>query len=179
MQDARTERLYSPEGRQHDAALLRSVRINATRDDGRLLNTASQLAQDVFVAPDGKTLVQGVCNQNPGNYLQNLQNVALMNRDRNAMLAGNQQHLPPLLHPTVARLRPTCKRGTRPRCCSHSIQQSIRRLSSLWRSTSWPQPVPSLRINPALPSPTWQGQSANGEAKTGQTNSGPFPTLPV
>ncbi len=45
---------------------------------------------DVFVSPDGKTLYQGVCPQDLTSYLSTLQNVAIMNRDRNVMLAAQQ-----------------------------------------------------------------------------------------
>lgn len=66
------------------------VRINATHDRRTAaIYGVHSWPTDVFVAPDGKTLLQGVCNQNAGSYLQHLQSVALMNRDRNAMLAGS------------------------------------------------------------------------------------------
>lgn len=67
------------------------VKVNATRDR----QTAAQYQvhswpTDVFVSPDGKTLYQGVCQQDINGYLNTLQNVAVMNRDRNVMLAAQQ-----------------------------------------------------------------------------------------
>ena len=43
---------------------------------------------DVFLSPDGKTLFQGICPQDVKGYMSTLQNVAVMNRDRNIMLAA-------------------------------------------------------------------------------------------
>ncbi len=45
---------------------------------------------DVFVGPDGKPLDQGVCKQSPGEYLSVLHNMAVLNRDRNVLLASQQ-----------------------------------------------------------------------------------------
>jgi len=45
---------------------------------------------DVFLGPDGKPLDQGVCKQNPGEYLSVLHNMAVLNRDRNVLLAAQQ-----------------------------------------------------------------------------------------
>lgn len=79
------------------------VQINATQDR----RTAAQYGvhswpADVFVAPDGKILTQGISNQNPDAYLQNLQSVAVMNRDRNIMLAGNASPSQPKTPPAAA-----------------------------------------------------------------------------
>lgn len=71
------------------------VKVNATRDR----QTAAEFQvhswpTDVFVSPDGKTLFQGVCHQDLQGYLSTLQNVAVQNRDRNVMLASQQQTAP-------------------------------------------------------------------------------------
>lgn len=65
------------------------VRVNGTRDR----QTAAQYQvhswpTDVFLSPDGKTLYQGICPQDLRGYMSTLQNVAVMNRDRNLMLAA-------------------------------------------------------------------------------------------
>ncbi|MCC6507704.1 MAG: thioredoxin family protein [Pirellulaceae bacterium] len=158
------------------------VRINATHDR----RTAAEFGvhswpTDVFVSPDGKTLMQGVCNQNPNNYLQNLQNVALMNRDRNAMLAGNNQ-----AQPTTSGASPYG------RTASNNLQQSAPGRDA----APTPYSNPSSGANPyaqnapanslastqfsgsgqsSMPSPSWQGQSAGGQATNGQLSAGPLP----
>lgn len=65
------------------------VKVNATQDR----KTAAEFQvhswpTDVFVSPDGKTLYQGVCQQDVRGYIGILENVAVMNRDRNIMLAA-------------------------------------------------------------------------------------------
>jgi thioredoxin-related protein/YHS domain-containing protein len=65
------------------------VRVNATQDR----KTAAEFQvhswpTDVFVSPDGKTLYQGVCQQDVRGYIGILENIAVMNRDRNIMLAA-------------------------------------------------------------------------------------------
>lgn len=67
------------------------VRVNASHDR----ETAAQYGvhswpTDVFISPDGRTLDQGVCKQSAAEYLGVLHNIAVMNRDRNAMLAAEQ-----------------------------------------------------------------------------------------
>lgn len=67
------------------------VRINASQDG----STAAQYGvhswpTDVFLGPDGKPLDQGTCKQNPGEYLSVLHNMAVLNRDRNVLLASQQ-----------------------------------------------------------------------------------------
>ncbi|MCA9132517.1 MAG: thioredoxin family protein [Planctomycetales bacterium] len=67
------------------------VRVNASQER----QVAAQYAvhswpTDVFLSPDGKVLYQGVCRPNLADYLSTLQNVAVMNRDRNVMLAADQ-----------------------------------------------------------------------------------------
>lgn len=67
------------------------VRVNASQDR----EIAAQYGvhswpTDVFISPDGKTLDQGVCKQSAAEYLGVLHNIAVMNRDRNAMLAAEQ-----------------------------------------------------------------------------------------
>lgn len=71
------------------------VRVNATQER----QTAAEYQvhswpTDVFVSPDGKTLFQGVCAQDLNGYLSSLQNVAVMNRDRNVMLAAQRPAAP-------------------------------------------------------------------------------------
>lgn len=67
------------------------VRINATQDR----RTAAEYQvhswpTDVFLGADGKVLHQGVCKQDPAGYMSVLQNVAVLNRDRNVLLAAQQ-----------------------------------------------------------------------------------------
>ncbi|MFK7737363.1 MAG: thioredoxin family protein [Pirellulaceae bacterium] len=45
---------------------------------------------DVFLSPQGQVLYQGVCPQNAETYKGVVQNVAIMNRDNNALLASQQ-----------------------------------------------------------------------------------------
>ncbi len=73
------------------------VKVNATQN----METAREFQvhswpTDVFVSPDGKTLYQGVCQQDLRGYLGTLQNVAVMNRDRNIMLAAQQPLASPM-----------------------------------------------------------------------------------
>ncbi|HAC90489.1 MAG TPA: hypothetical protein DCF63_07620 [Planctomycetaceae bacterium] len=65
-----------------------SIAINATKQP----QIAAEFGvhswpTDVFVGPDGQTLHRGVCPQDIQAYLSVLQNVAVMNRDRNVLLA--------------------------------------------------------------------------------------------
>lgn len=46
---------------------------------------------DVFISPDGAKLDQGVCKPNAADYLGVLNNIAVMNRDRNVMLAAESK----------------------------------------------------------------------------------------
>ena len=101
------------------------VRINASQD--RALAADFQVHSwptDIFVSPDGQTLYQGVSKQDIGTYMEVLQNVAVMNKDRNSLiaaerakqtsatgqLAGNQQ-------PS----QPTANAGMLPASQSHSM----------------------------------------------------------
>ncbi len=71
------------------------IRVNASLD--RMTAAEFQVHSwptDVFVSPDGKTLYQGVCPQDLRNYISTLENVAVMNRDRNTMLAAAQPTQP-------------------------------------------------------------------------------------
>jgi len=45
---------------------------------------------DVFLSPDGQTLYQGVSKQDIAGYMEVLQSVAVMNRDRNTLLAAER-----------------------------------------------------------------------------------------
>lgn len=155
------------------------VRINATQDR----RTAAEYGvhswpTDVFISPDGKTLTQGVCNQNANSYLQNLQNVAIMNRDRNIMLAAGG--------PSGATAS-TADASAYGRTAAANLQQAA----------PGREPAPSPYSNPAsgpapyatqsppsglaaagqssLPSPAWQGQSTHGQATNGQLGAGPLP----
>lgn len=69
------------------------VQINATASQENMEVAASYNVHswptDVFLSPDGATLFQGVCPQELKNYIGVLQNVAIMNRDRNLMVAAN------------------------------------------------------------------------------------------
>jgi len=152
------------------------VKINATADR----KTAAEFGvhswpTDVFLGPDGKPLSQGVCSQNPNAYLQNLQNIALMNRDRNAMLAGNSK---PTNNDT----------GASPygRTASSNLQQAAPGRdaaptpysnpasgASPYAAGATPSQLTAANMQSTLPSPTWQGQSAHGQAQNGLVNAGP------
>ncbi len=156
------------------------VRINATRDR----KTAAEFGvhswpTDVFVSPDGKTLSQGVCNQNANAYLQNLQAMAIMNRDRNAMLAAS---------PAAPQSSPASAYG---RTASNNLQQSAPGRDQAPSPYSNPSsgsspyasqgPASSLGsaaqgtlVSSTLPSPAFQGQTAMGQAQNGQVNAGPL-----
>ena len=45
---------------------------------------------DIFLSPDGELLFRGVCPQDAREYMNVLTNVAVMNRDRNAILASKK-----------------------------------------------------------------------------------------
>lgn len=153
------------------------VKINATRDR----KTAAEFGvhswpTDVFLGPDGKALSQGVCSQNPNAYLQNLQNIALMNRDRNAMLAGASK-------PTNAETGASSPYG---RTAANNLQQAAPGRDAAptpysnpsTGSSPYAQGAPAGLLTAAnmqstMPSPTWQGQSAHGQAQNGLVNSGP------
>lgn len=67
------------------------VKVNASQER----STAAQYGvhswpTDVFISPDGKTLDQGTCKQSATAYLSVLHGIAVMNRDRNIMLAAEQ-----------------------------------------------------------------------------------------
>ncbi len=156
------------------------VHINASEDR----QTAAEFnvhswPTDVFIAPDGKVLTQGVCNQNPNNYLQTLQNVAIMNRDRNTMLAANTA-APSNTTPTAANVSPYG------RTASNNLQQSAPGREAAPTPYSNPssgsapyqgQTSSALASNQStLPSPTWSGQSANGQAQSGLQTAGPLPS---
>ena len=153
------------------------VKINATTDR----KTAAEFGvhswpTDVFLGPDGKPLSQGVCSQNPNAYLQNLQNIALMNRDRNAMLAGAAK-------PTTTETGASSPYG---RTASSNLQQSAPGRDSApnpysnpasgaspYAAGATPSQLTSANMQSTLPSPTWQGQSAHGQAQNGLVNAGP------
>lgn len=69
------------------------VSINASQPQGR--QTAAEYSvhswpTDVFLGPDNKVLNQGTSKPNASEYLSVLQGVAVMNRDRNVLLASQQ-----------------------------------------------------------------------------------------
>ena len=154
------------------------VKINATTDR----KTAAEFGvhswpTDVFLGPDGKALSQGVCTQNPNAYLQNLQNIALMNRDRNAMLAGAAKPATP---------EPTGNVNPYGRTAANNLQQAAPGRDAAPNPYSNPAtgaspyaagaPVGGLtsaNTQSTMPSPTWQGQSANGQAQNGLVSAGP------
>ncbi len=91
------------------------VRINASRDR----QTAAEYGvhswpTDVFISPDGKSLDQGVCKPNVGEYLGVLHNIAVMNRDRNAMLAAQQTQNANQVTSQVASYSPTSTSSLHP-----------------------------------------------------------------
>ncbi len=67
------------------------VRINGSQDRQLAAEYGvHSWPTDVFLGPDGKPLDQGVCKQSPGEYLSVLHNMAVLNRDRNVLLASQQ-----------------------------------------------------------------------------------------
>ncbi|GIW98930.1 MAG: protein disulfide-isomerase [Pirellulaceae bacterium] len=69
------------------------VQVNASAPENRQLAAEYQVHSwptDVFLAADGKVLYQGVSPTAKAGYLAILKNVAVMNRDRNVMLASQQ-----------------------------------------------------------------------------------------
>jgi thioredoxin-related protein/YHS domain-containing protein len=67
------------------------VRVNASQD--RAVAAEFQVHSwptDVFISPSGQVLYQAVSKQDIGGYMDVLQNVAVMNRDRNSMLAADR-----------------------------------------------------------------------------------------
>lgn len=69
------------------------VKVNASQDR----QTAAEYGvhswpTDVFISPDGKSLDQGTCKQTAAEYLSVLHGIAVMNRDRNVMLAAEQKN---------------------------------------------------------------------------------------
>ncbi len=71
------------------------VQINASTDRNR--ETAAEYGvhswpTDVYLSPDGRRLDQGTCKQNAAEYLNVLHSIAVMNRDRNLMLAAEQSN---------------------------------------------------------------------------------------
>lgn len=76
------------------------VKVNATQNMKIAVEyQVHSWPTDVFVSPDGKTLYQGVCQQDLQGYLGVLQNVAVMNRDRNIMLAAQKSTQSPTQQP--------------------------------------------------------------------------------
>ncbi len=68
------------------------VRINASQDRAAAAEfQVHSWPTDVFVSPDGQTLYQAVSKQDIGGYMEVLQNVAVLNRDRNTMLAAQRE----------------------------------------------------------------------------------------
>ncbi len=72
------------------------VRINASQERAiaEQFNIHSW-PTDVFLSPDGSTIYQGVCKQDLNGYIATLHNVAVMNRDRNAMHTAAAASPPP------------------------------------------------------------------------------------
>lgn len=64
------------------------VRVNASQErDTAAAYNVHTWPTDVFVSADGQLLHQGVCKQDVSGYMEVLKIVAIMNRDRNTMLA--------------------------------------------------------------------------------------------
>ncbi|RMF44437.1 MAG: DUF255 domain-containing protein [Planctomycetota bacterium] len=81
------------------------ARVNASAAENRPLAAQYQVHSwptDVFISPDGKTLYQGVSPTTANTYLAILKNVAVLNRDRNVMLAAQQQANPATPPPASA-----------------------------------------------------------------------------
>lgn len=89
------------------------VRVNASQDR----ETAAQYGvhswpTDVFISPDGRTLDQGVCKQSANEYLGVLHGVAIMNRDRNILLAAEQTNQAQQVSSQVANYAQPASNGT-------------------------------------------------------------------
>lgn len=152
------------------------VKINATHDrKTAALYGVHSWPTDVFVAADGKTLSQGVCNQNANAYLQGLQNMAIMNRDRNALLAASPppnystsktpqsvQAAPQLSH------QPQLQRDAYGRTVAANLQQAAPGREN----------APSPYSNPTGPNPYAQPEQSNGPSAIGQTSIGQMSAAP-
>ncbi len=89
------------------------VRVNASQDR----ETAAQYGvhswpTDVFISPDGRTLDQGVCKQSANEYLGVLHGIAIMNRDRNILLAAEQTNQAQQVSSQVANYAQPAANGT-------------------------------------------------------------------
>lgn len=120
------------------------VKVNATQDR----QTAAEFQvhswpTDVFVSPDGKTLYQGICQQEQRAYASVLENVKVMNRDRNIMLAAKQ-----------------------PVQAIDGIAQQVAAVGSQAQSPELPRPGANLVTNSQTPN--FYGNANNGTPQGGQ-----------
>ncbi len=107
---------------------------------------------DVFLSPDGQTLYQGVSKQDVAGYMEVLQSVAVMNRDRNTLLAA--EHAMPIEAPrnTSAPTRfasnpspvPATSTGLLPPAQSQHIHASFAATPAISGST----PASSMQVAP-------------------------------
>ncbi len=76
------------------------VKIHGGQDRGACaMYNVIAFPTDVFIAADGTILYHGISKQDPALYLEVLQQVAVKNRDRNAMLATNRNPIGPSTNP--------------------------------------------------------------------------------
>ncbi len=76
------------------------VKIHGGQDRGACaVYNVVAFPTDVFIAADGTILYHGISKQDPALYLEILQQVAVKNRDRNAMLAANRNPIGPSTNP--------------------------------------------------------------------------------
>jgi thiol-disulfide isomerase/thioredoxin/YHS domain-containing protein len=68
------------------------IAVNATTQPGVAAEFGvHSWPTDLFLSPDGEVLFGGVCPQDVRNYMGILNNVAVMNRDRNLMMASREE----------------------------------------------------------------------------------------
>lgn len=72
------------------------ARVNASKERQTAIDyQVHSWPTDVFIGVDGQLLYQGICKQDLNGYLGVLHNVAVMNRDRNTMVAAESKNLQP------------------------------------------------------------------------------------
>ncbi|MBX3421391.1 MAG: DUF255 domain-containing protein [Pirellulaceae bacterium] len=153
---------------------------------------------DVFVSPDGQPLYQGVCPQDPNSYQRTLENVALMNRDRLALLAektstNNRTAAPtlpsgvPAPQPGLSTLTPmgeTRQSGSQAPNYYSATAENQHRAKLATGSTASPQivsgpTVASLQASSILgPQPAARHPGMSADAQPAGLEGVPFPPLP-
>ncbi len=152
------------------------VQINASTDRTNR-ETAAEYGvhswpTDVYLSPDGKRLDQGTCKQNAAEYLNVLHSIAVMNRDRNVMLAAEQSNAAQQVTAQVANYAPAA--------AAPAIGSAGAPLASSTSNPALPAAGQLAGINPHGPNFYAQGagtglqQLPNSMAPNAQVTSGPI-----